>query len=113
MMYVLIIIMSLVFSGMSFVSEITQGNITHIKNGREPNAGAALFPTIPFVPLFMVLLTWGVNTVYEDLGFYFTTGCFIVYLPIWYFNYRTSVKELKSITNEINTRNKQQSGTTK
>ena len=100
MMYVLIIIISLVLSAMSFAGEITQANITHIKNGREPDAGAALFPTIPFIPLFIVLLTWGLNTVYENLGFYSIIGCFVAYLPIWYFSYRTSVKELKSIANK-------------
>jgi hypothetical protein len=47
MVYLLAILFSLVASVQTFASEITAGKIGHVENGREPKAGAAIFPTIP------------------------------------------------------------------
>jgi len=97
-LYFLIIAISLALSVMSFISEITEGNITHIKNGRKPEAGAAIFPTIPFIPIILVLVAWGINQLHYNLGFYMVSGLFVIYFPFWYFSFKTSKKELNEIS---------------
>ncbi len=82
---------------MSFAGEIISGNIGHVKNGREPNASAAIFPIIPFGSLFIVLITFLLNKIYDDLGFYLVVGLFVIYCPIWYVPYMKSKKELESM----------------
>jgi len=58
MLYLLAVIFSLVACVQSFASEIMAGNIEHLENGRLPNAGAAIFPLIPVLPLFAVGAAW-------------------------------------------------------
>lgn len=58
MEYLVALLVSLVFCVLSFASEVTSGNIGHLRNGREPNAGAAIIPTIIVVPLMFLLATW-------------------------------------------------------
>ena len=48
--------------------EITDGNIRHVQNGRTPNAGAALFPNIPFVQVTYVLVAWGLDHLHQGIG---------------------------------------------
>ena len=67
-MYALIVALALLSCFLGFVLEITQSNILHVRNGQPPNAGAALFPNIPFVPLTYVLGAWGLNQLQPDLG---------------------------------------------
>jgi accessory gene regulator protein AgrB len=58
MEFIIALLVSLVFCVLSFASEVTSGNIVHLKNGREPNAGAAIIPTIVIVPLMFLIVTW-------------------------------------------------------
>ena len=58
MICLLAIVFRLIASVQSFASEITRGNIDHLKNGRKPNAGAVIFPTIPFVQIVAVGVAW-------------------------------------------------------
>ena len=55
MTYMMAVFISLVSCFIGFGLEVVQGNIRHVKNGREPNAGAAMFPTVVVVPLFTVV----------------------------------------------------------
>jgi hypothetical protein len=54
MTYAIVIVLAVIFTFLGFAIDITNGNITHVKNGREPNADAAIFPNIPFNPLMAV-----------------------------------------------------------
>jgi len=54
-MYVSILALSLMSCFLGFALLITEGNIDHVRAGRPPNASAALFPNIPFVPFSYVL----------------------------------------------------------
>ncbi len=65
MIYVLANIFGLVFSVLALACEATRGNITHLKNGRKPNAGAAVFPTIFVIPLFFNGLAWGIKNFFS------------------------------------------------
>jgi hypothetical protein len=58
MIYVIAVALGLATCVQGYLSEITAGNIGHLRNGRPPNAGAALFPSIPFIPLLFVGVAW-------------------------------------------------------
>lgn len=70
MFYLILFAASSLSCGFGFISEITRGNIRHLKDGREPNAGAAIFPTIPLIPLFYVLVVFLLNMVVENIGWH-------------------------------------------
>ena len=78
MTYLIAIIFSLVSCFIGFNLEITKGNITHVRNGRKPEAGASIFPTIPLVPLFYCGAMWLINQQAENLGFYAVLGYFLI-----------------------------------
>ena len=69
-LYIAVFVASIISVGMGFNLEVVQGNIRHIENCREPNAGAAIFPTIPVIPIVYLLIVWGLNNVIENMGFY-------------------------------------------
>ena len=81
--YSIIIVLAVIFTFLELVLEATKGNIVHVKNGREPNAGAAIFPGIPCIPFAGVLLAWLLNHCYPNLGFWTVVGLFTLYLPCW------------------------------
>ena len=61
MSYIIVIVLSLISSILNFKLEIIESNITHIKNGREPNASASILPVIPLAQIFYVGVTWLLN----------------------------------------------------
>jgi len=83
MIYLLAIIFSLVVCVQSFASEITAGNITHIKNGRLPNAGAAIFPTIPIFPLLAIGAAWLLQTFIPQYALWILVGSFLIFSVFW------------------------------
>ena len=68
-MYLVIFAVSIVSCVVGFALEIAHGNISHVENGREPNTGVALFPTIPVIPLVYLGAAWGINQLRADAGF--------------------------------------------
>ena len=93
MMYALVILLSLGACVMGYISEVTAGNITHIKNGRKPEAGAAIFPAIPFIQILAILVAWGLNRIHHFLGFYTVIALFILFCPFWAASYRRLKRE--------------------
>jgi hypothetical protein len=83
MIYFLAIILSLVAALMSFASEITAGNICHLENGREPNAGAAMLPTIPLLPLFAIGFAWLLRAVIPERATSILLGAFLLFVCLW------------------------------
>ena len=67
-MYLGVLALSLVSCAVGFAVDIAQGNLVHLAQGRKPNAGAALFPDIPFIPLFYVAAWWLANRFAPDAG---------------------------------------------
>ena len=82
MTYIIAIILSLVSCLIGFGLEVVQGNIRHVQNGRKPEAGAAIFPTIVLVPLFYVAAMWLIDRLWENFGFYAVLGYFLI-AGIW------------------------------
>ena len=87
MMYALVIIMSLVACVLAFISEVTRGNIEHIKHGRKPNAGAAVFPLVPSAQILAVLLAWGLNHIHPSLGYYTVIAVCVLLYVMWIVTY--------------------------
>jgi Flp pilus assembly protein TadB len=79
---------------MGFISEITRNNITHLENGRKPEAGASIFPTIPLVPAGVVLFAWILNQLHQSLGFYTIIVLFFVYAVFWTISHRKARRQL-------------------
>jgi len=52
-----------------------EGNIVHLENGREPNAGVSLMFYVVLPPFFIGLAYLG-NMVVDKLGWYITFGLF-------------------------------------
>lgn len=69
MEYLFIILISIGCSLLSFRCEITEGNITHLQNGREPKASAAMFPVIPVSQLFVFGITYALEWLFGSMGF--------------------------------------------
>ncbi len=67
---VIVVVLSVIFTFLGFAIEVTNGKIRHVENNREPNAGAAIFPGIPFIPLFIAGVVWMLNSIYPNLGFW-------------------------------------------
>ena len=83
MIYILAIILSLIFSAQSFALEITAGNITHLKNGRQPNAGAAMFPVIPIYQLLAIGAAWLLQISIPKYSLWILTGCYLALTIFW------------------------------
>ncbi len=102
MIYLLAIFLSLVVSAQSFASEITAGNITHLKNGRQPNAGALLFPTIPVFQLLAAGVAWLLQTFVPRYSVWIFVTLFLVSSVFWVFSFlklRAKFWNLKSAIN--------------
>jgi hypothetical protein len=104
MLYVGLVLLSLVSCMLAFAIEIVKGNVRHIKNRRLPNAGAALFPTVPFIPAAYVLAAWGVNTLRIGLGYWVVAAYSVVSMAVRFRVYRRSRAELDALKNSGDTR---------
>ena len=87
MLYLLAIIFSLIVSLQGFASEITAGNISHLKNGRQPNAGAAIFPVIPVLQLLAVGVAWLLQTFMPRYAIWILIGSFLIFSVFWAFSF--------------------------
>jgi hypothetical protein len=94
MTYAMVAIIGVITAFMGMAIEIADGNITHVRNGREPNAGAAISPSIPFVPGLMVGASWLLDLGYSGLGMWVVVGLFAMWALFWWCNLRKLHKEL-------------------
>jgi len=97
MTYAIVAAIGVVLTFMGFATEIVASNIVHVQNGREPSAGAAVFPSIPLVPLLLVGVAWGLDHIRSGLGIWVVCGLFVLYLPAWFFRLRRLSRRLESL----------------
>jgi hypothetical protein len=95
MIYVIAVIFGLAACVESFLSEVTEGNITHLKNGRPPNAGAALFPLIPIVPLLFFGAAWVLRRFVPEYAVWILVGAFLTLSLFWAVSFAKLRAELR------------------
>lgn len=93
--YFAITVLSLCSCFVGFVLESTEGNIGHVQNGRKPNAGAAILPTIPMVQIFYALATWGLNWFQDNAGFWVVTLYALSSIGIRLLSYKNKSAQLR------------------
>ena len=97
MTYAIVATIGVIVAFMGFAIEIADGNITHVRNGREPNAGAAIFPSIPFFPALAAGVSWLLDQAHSGLGLWVVVGLFALWVPFWWRSLRRLDKELASL----------------
>src|SRR4051812_49091373 len=97
MIYLLTILLSLVVSAQCFASEVTAGNITHLKNGRQPNAAAAIFPAIPVCQLLAIGLAWLIQALVPRYAVWIIASLFLVFSLFWVFSFLRLRAEFRSL----------------
>ena len=83
MIYLVSIVVSFALCLMMYASDITQGNISHIENGREPVAGVSLIPTFPVVQVLCLGTAYGLNLWSPDRAILIGMIVFGVLFLIW------------------------------
>jgi hypothetical protein len=99
MIYVIALVLSLVVCAQTFASEVYYGNILHIKNGRKPTAGAALFPAIPSYQLLALGLARLLDNAFPTLAIWMLMALFVVFSAFWLFSFKRLKTELKGLEN--------------
>ncbi|PCH65754.1 MAG: hypothetical protein COC04_01045 [Gammaproteobacteria bacterium] len=95
--YILLVFLAVISTCIGFPLEIIHGNIRHLENGREANAGAAIFPSLLVIPLFYVVSAWLLNKTHENVGFYIV----ITYFVLSVLQKTFSIRKHKKILNEM------------
>lgn len=97
MIYVIAVAMGLVTSLQGFLSEITAGNIGHLKQGRRPNAGAAVFPSIPIIPFVFVGLAWFLRIFLSGYAVWILVAAFVAQSLWWGLSFAKLRVELRGL----------------
>lgn len=96
--YTVVIITAVVFTFLVLATECANGNIAHVRNGREPNAGAAIFPGIPFFPIIAIVIMRIGDSFYPNLGFGAIIVGFLLFVPYWIWEIRKLNAQLESMS---------------
>ena len=97
MIYLLALALSLALCVQMVMVEGTSGNIQHLKNGREPNAGVALVPLVPGAQILLLGLAWLLN---KFLPAYALAALAVVYglfSVAWLVSYRRLSHEFNAL----------------
>jgi len=97
MIYVIAVALGLATCMQGFLSEITAGNIGHLRQGRAPNAAAALFPSIPFMPLLFVGGAWLLRIFVSKYAMWVLLAAFVTQSLYWWFSFAKLRVELRRI----------------
>jgi hypothetical protein len=97
MIYLIAVVLGLAACVQSFLSEITAGNIGHLRNDRPPNARAALFPSIPFIPLLFVGVAWLLRIFISKYAMWLLLALFVTFSLCWAFSFAKLRAKLRRI----------------
>ena len=100
-MYILISVLSIYICVINIYQSGLNGNIAHMENGKEPNAGVSLVSYI-FVPVFFIGIAYIGNLMVTNLGWYSVLTFFGIYILHFLF---TIPKELAKYNRLLNERN--------
>jgi hypothetical protein len=82
MLLAVLVVLSLLSCFVGFGLEVVEQNIRHVQQGRAPNAGAALLPTIPVVPIAYCCAAWGINRLRPDWGYAIVAGYAVLSMAV-------------------------------
>jgi hypothetical protein len=94
MSYLLALVFSLFSSMQVFALELTRSNIRHVENGRQPNAGAAIFPVIPIFQILALGIAYLCEAFVPRFAVWTITGLFVLCSLLWAFSFARLRKEL-------------------
>ena len=97
MIYIIAAVLGLAACVQGFLSEITRCNIIHLRNGRPPNAGAALIPSIPFLPLTFVGVAWLLRVFVQEYAKWILIAVFITLSLLWLSSFVKLRVELRQV----------------
>ena len=97
MVYFVALVLSLLLFVQVVASESVSGNIGHLEQGREPNAGVAIFPIIPSAQFLLLGIAWLLEKFLPNQ--YLSTLVFlhVLFSNFWLADYRKSLSKLKHL----------------
>lgn len=97
MLFAVLVVLSLLSCFVGFSLEVEERNILHVQQGRPPNAGAALFPAIPVVPVAYCCAAWGVNLLRPNWGYVIVTGYAVLSMAVRCYQLSRARRRLRDI----------------
>ena len=94
MIYLVALAVSVLACAQAAASVIVDGNVIHVKNGREPNAGVSLLPMIPLFQLLALGIAWGLNHLIPSMAIGVFLGCYTAFSAAWLVSFKRSKAEL-------------------
>jgi len=97
MIFLIALVLSLAVCAQTLVIAGIEGNIVHVRNGREPKAGVALFPMVPVYQLIALGLAWGLQRLVPNMATVLLLAIFAVLFAIWAVSYRRAKAEYRRV----------------
>jgi hypothetical protein len=97
MSYIVVALIATVATFLGGGSAVVRRNIVHVTNGRAPNAGWSVFPSMPCVPMFWMGVAWLLDQLQTGLGLWVVGGLFVLFVPMWWWRFRALRRELASL----------------
>jgi hypothetical protein len=95
--YIAVALLGIVLTFLNFDLEVLRGNISHLRNGRAPNAGAAVFPSLPLNPILLAGLAWLLDHLHPHAGLWAVSAIFFVSFPAWALSRRNLQRQLDQL----------------
>jgi hypothetical protein len=99
-LYMSLVLLSLVEVFVGCAAEVVKSNIGHLKNGRKPDAGCAILPLVPILPIAYVLAAMGLNHFAPYLGYGTVAGISSINVGRSYWRYRKERPQLETLLAE-------------
>ena len=106
MIYVVALVLSLLLFVQVVASESVSGNIGHLEQGREPNAGVAIFPIIPSAQFLLLGIAWLLEKFLPNYSLSAIIFLYVLLSIFWltdYLKLLSRLKHLKEIHKKVST----------
>ncbi|WP_457445900.1 hypothetical protein [Roseateles sp. P5_E4] len=97
MIFLVALVLSVVLCVQTVAIEIVEGNTVHVRHGREPKAGVALFPMVPLYQLIALGLAWGLQRLMPDVAMAVLLAIFSGLFALWVVSYRRAKAEYQRL----------------
>jgi hypothetical protein len=94
LIYLVALAVSVFACAQTVASVIVDGNVIHVKNGREPNAGVSLLPMIPLFQLLALGIAWVLDRFIPSMAIGVFLGCYTAFSAAWLASFKRSKAEL-------------------